>query len=378
MKSIKHKLFAYFSIVIVLFGALVPSATAQEAVITDNASGSTNTVNVTQSNTTNVTQANTADVTNNITTNSNTGDNTANNNNGGDTAIQTGESTTTTEVENSGNISVANVGEGCECPITNSAVISDNAGGSVNTINSASVNNTTVTSNQVANITNNLVTNANTGNNIANNNVGNVSIATGKIFAKTSLLNGPLNISKVKVSQNKNVDRLLKIAGNGVSSINMINNVEINNVTIAETNIATLINNLIQNLNTGGNTASNNNGNVAIDTGDIWSEIKVKNLTNLNEVIVDCGCKPKPGEENPPIIPPSIITSSTSPTGGSNPGPASSSGGSSDVAAAIGNMLPSTGTNWLVLALIGNIMMLFLGAYLRLRSGRSPGLALAI
>ena len=36
-------------------------------------------------------------------------------------------------------------------------------------------------------------------------------------------------------------------------------------------------------------------------------------------------------------------------------------------------VLSFTHTNWWVLALFGNIMMLLWGAYLRLRSGRSPG-----
>jgi hypothetical protein len=41
--------------------------------------------------------------------------------------------------------------------------------------------------------------------------------------------------------------------------------------------------------------------------------------------------------------------------------------------AALSAILPSTGGNWLLFSLLGNIMMFFLGAYLRLRSGRSPG-----
>lgn len=380
-KFLYLKLPSVLSIALVLFGAIVPNAVAEEIIISGNGAGSDNQVAVGSTQQTTVTQSNTASITNNVTTNANTGNNTASNNTGGDTAIVTGNVTANTEVINSVNSSSVTL-DPCNCAgTTQSTIISGNGANSQNTVNNTTVSQTNVAVNQSANITNNLTTNANTGNNTASNNSGNVTIKTGNIFASTSLINAPVNISKIKVFQGLTIDSLLKIAGNGVSSINTLNNVTISNVNVSENNIANFINNIVHSLNTGGNTASNNNGDVLIATGDIWSEIKVKNLANINEVIVDCGCKQKPGEETPPILPPGIITtppSSSSSGGGGGGGNSSSSGGSSGIAAAIGNMLPSTGTNWLFLALFGNIMMLFLGAYLRLRSGRGPGLALAI
>lgn len=380
MKNIYNKIAGLFSITLVVFGALAPSVLAEEIVISGNGADSTSQVSSTTTQQTTVTQSNNADITNNVTTDANTGNNTASNNTGGDTAISTGDINTTTGVSNTGNVSVADVGRGCDCPITSSTIISGNGAGSTNTVNTSNIDNNRVSVNQIANVTNNLVTNADTGNNTASGNNGNVSIVTGNIYAKTSLTNGPLNISRVKVSQGKNVDRLLKIAGNGVSIINTINNTDTNSTTISVNNIANFLNNITNDYNTGGNTANDNVGDVSIATGDIWAEIKVTNLANISEVIVDCGCKPKPGEEKPPLLPPGIVTSPPSPTSSSVGGPSPASGSSTAsqaVAAAIGGLLPATGGSWLFFALLGNIMMFLLGAYLRLRSGRGPGLAIA-
>jgi hypothetical protein len=378
--TIKKYFITLSSILSILLGAYVPSVTAEEVIVTGNNAGSENTVNVTQSNTTTVTQSNDAVITNNISSEANTGDNTATNNTGGETNISTGDINTSVSVVNSGNVSMAEVGP-CDCPSTDKSIITENAAGSINTINNTEFNYTSVSVTQTAIVTNNVVTASNTGNNTADFNNGDVSIRTGNIRAAIGVLNGPLNISKVKVSSGGDVEHLLRIAGNGVSSMNAINNVEINGIVISADNIASIINNITEALNTGGNSANYNNGDVAIQTGDIWSEIKVKNLANVNEVIIDCGCKPKPGENPPPILPPGVTTTPPSPTGGGGPGssPSSSSGvgGEVAIAAALGAMLPVTGTNWLVVALIGNVLMLFLGAYLRLRSGRSPGFAAA-
>jgi hypothetical protein len=373
MKNISDKLLGIFSSILVLFGAIVPSALAEEIVITGNGAASVNEVVSSTSQNTDVTQNNEANINNNIDTNANTGDNTASNNTGSDTQIVTGDIHASTSVENSGNVNVVQGGNCVACNYTISTVISSNGPGSVNTVNNTSNTNISVTTNNTADIANSILTNANTGNNTANNNNGNVSIQTGNIRSKINVLNGPLNVSKVKVQNGGNIETLLKIAGNGVSSINTINNTKLNNVNIVENNIATIINNIISNLNTGGNSANFNNGDVAIATGDIWSEIKVTNLANINEVIVDCGCKPKPGEENPPILPPGITTSVSSGGGSSS----SSQPAVQGAQAVLGSILPTTGGNWLLFALIANIMMFFLGAYLRLRSGRSPGFAFA-
>jgi hypothetical protein len=367
----------YIFTLFAMLALVVPTAIAQEIVITGNGAGSNNEVTVTSTQQTNVQQTNTAEVSNNIATDANTGGNTASDNTGENVNIQTGNVETTTQATNTLNYSEANI-EPCDCVASFTTKISGNGTGLGNIINNTYVSQTNLSVNQSASVINNLTTNANTGNNTANNNSGNVSITTGNIRALTSVENGPVNVSRIKVTGSASINNILRIANNGVDSVNTINLTSSNNVAVVINNYADFLNNIGLDLNTGGNTANGNVGDVKISTGDIWAEIKVKNLANISDVLIDCGC-PKPGEEEPPIIPPGIVNP---PTGGGGPGPTgggspSPSSAAAAVAAAIEALLPSTGTNWLVLALVGNIMMLFLGAYLRLRSGRSPGLELA-
>jgi hypothetical protein len=381
LNYIKKCVVSTSTIVLVLLGHYVPNATAEELIITGNGSDSVNTVESTSTQQDVITQSNALNVTNNITANSNTGDNTANDNTGGNTVINTGDIATDIGVANSGNISVVNGGNNCDCPpSTSKSTISGNGAGSNNNITNQNTNNTFVNVNQSANINNNILVKSNTGDNNAKRNNGDVRIDTGDIFTRINLLNGPLNVSKVKVSSGSNIDLVLKIAGNGVSSINTINNTRINNIIVNENNLANIINDVVSKLNTGGNDASKNTGDVAIKTGDISTTVSISNMANVNEVVIDCGCKEKPGEEKPPILPPGITT--TPPTSVSGGGaPASSpavQGVAQEMKAALSAILPSTGGNWLLFSLLGNIMMFFLGAYLRLRSGRSPGLALSI
>jgi hypothetical protein len=376
LNYIKKCVVSTSTIILVLLGLYVPNVTAEELIITGNGSDSVNTVDSISTQQNVVTQNNELDVTNNITANSNTGDNTANDNTGGDTSIDTGDIATDIDVANTGNVSVVNVGNNCDCPPESSnSIISENGAESNNNITNQNTNNTYVNVDQVASINNNILVDSNTGDNTANRNNGDVQIKTGDIFTRIKLLNGPLNISKVKVSSGSSIELMLKIAGNGVSSINTINNTEINNIIVNENNLANIINDVVSKLNTGGNDASKNNGDVAIKTGDISTTVSISNLANLNEVVIDCGCKEKPGEEKPPILPPGITT--TPPTSVSGGGaPASSpavQGVAQEMKAALSAILPSTGGNWLLFSLLGNIMMFFLGAYLRLRSGRSPG-----
>ena len=375
MKTIKNIFLASFYIAIILLGAFVPSAKAEEITVTGNGASSTNDVTVAQTNTSEVSQSNTSDITNNVTTDTNTGGNTASSNNGGQTTVATGDANARTSVSTAGNVSIADVTDSCNCQSgNNSMMISGNASGSTNTIANTNVSNTNISTNNAANVTNNIAATINTGNNIANYNDGDVHITTGNASAKINILNGPLNITRVTLHNNNNLDLLLKIAGNGTSSINAINSVRINNLTVSNINIANIINNLIANLNTGNNSANFNNGDVSIDTGDAWADIRVNNLANLSEVIIDCGCEQKPNEEKP-IIPPAITSVSSSTSQAST---STSSPSVQGAEASLSQMLPTTGASWLFFALIGNILMFFLGAYLRLRSGRSPGFIFAI
>lgn len=377
MKNINIKLSAVFAIAIMLFGTVVPHAIAEEIVVTGNGAASSNQTTVASTQQTTVTQSNTANVTNNVTVNANTGNNTASNNTGGNTAIATGDVNSSTGVTNNLNTSIASQDCGC-IQGTSTSVISGNGAGSNNSINYNSSNKTTVSTLNNGTVINNIRTNANTGGNTTDSNTGgNVTIHTGNIFAKNNVLNY-LNFSKVSFSNATPTNSELKIVGNGAFSLNNLNFLSNFNTNITVTNLSSVINDITSALNTGNNHASGNtDGDVMISTGDILSETTVDNYANASIVDVSCGCKK---EVPTPPVPPTSVTPPAPSSGGSGGGSSSSSGGSSgnSLAAAIGNMLPSTGINWLLLALMGNIMMLFLGAFLRLRSGRGPGVAYSL
>ena len=139
----------------------------------------------------------------------------------------------------------------------------------------------------------------------------------------------------------------------------------------------------MQHLITGDNTADRNtDGDVDIKTGDVKVVTKIENDVNKSEVVVECGCEEeKPEEEKPPKEEEEKPVGA--PVGSSNPPTKAAEKPSEQkkgevLSAAIGDILPATGTPWFILAILGNLVMLLLGTVLRLRSGRSPGLAYAI
>ncbi|HRN96032.1 MAG TPA: hypothetical protein PLD54_01130, partial [Candidatus Levybacteria bacterium] len=64
-----------------------------------------------------------------------------------------------------------------------------------------------------------------------------------------------------------------------------------------------IYNDVVHTLNTGGNSANGNIGDVAILTGDVKSTITITNEVNSNYVEIDCGCKEKPEEPEEPELP---------------------------------------------------------------------------
>lgn len=374
------KSFITFGVVLVsVIGSAVP-VYAEDIVISvsDNGSGSTNEVTVTANTENTVTQNNTSEITNNVTNNSNTGDNTANNNSG-DASIQTGDATTNTSIVNE-NVNT-NVAQGSAAgPVGGSIVVSNNGSQSHNTTSVTAKNSISVSQNNTAHITNNAVTNANTGKNTANNNLGNVTIKTGSIEATTKIVNKDINNSVAKIvggcgsSCVISNEMVLKIFGNGSGSVNnLVFNYD-NDKTYTSNNVADIYNNTVHNLNTGGNSANGNNGDVTILSGDVKSSITITNEgINSSTVVIDCGCKPpKPEEPEEPNTP-----NNPNPNGGTGGGGSNGGGSSSGdvLGAAIGQVLPATGNLFMLWATIASLILFFSGWYLRFRSGCAPGLA---
>lgn len=361
--------------IILPVSAFYAKADATELSITDNGTGSSNSVSVNSQNNTTSTQSNNATVTNQTSVDANTGGNSTDSNSG-NSSISTGNVDVTNSTSTDVNHSQAEVGN-CACDQTGQGVISGNGADSNNSVNYNSSVSSNVTSTNTAHITNVTKGTASTGNNHADNNLGNVSITTGNIKVKDSTKT-IANSNNIHLLTGGNGEFSIKIAGNGVGSVNTFTLNQTNENTVNVSNNSDILNLNLWNLITGNNTANGNQGDVSIKTGDIDLTVDVQNVLNTNEVSVECGCHPTPpppcDHDCGPITPPSNPPSN----GGGGGGGGSSSGGPGVLAATTGPVLPATGNPWILFAIIGNLLMLFFGAVLRLKSGRSPGFALAI
>jgi len=349
---------------------------AEELVVTENGSGSTNQVQGEQTASVNVTQANKADVTNDVTVAGTTGDNFASDNSAGSAAVTTGDVSTNIGISNNTNGSAAV--SGC-CPNgiaqNGQAGISGNGSQSTNAISFTSSFKGNAAIKNTASVANSITGYLSTGSSRANDNNGNVSITTGNIAVSENIFN-KVNAAFVSLGSRVNSDSVLKIYGNGTGSDNTITDDFSDTVVTAVNSQAQIFNNDFWKLVTGDNKANDNTGEVEIKTGDIQFEQNIENDANISVVAVTC-CKK---EEHKPeaVIPPEKPVSPK--PGENNPGGTGGPGGSSKgdtLGAAIENSLPSTGNMVFYLTLAANIAMLILGTYIRLRSGRSPSVIAA-
>jgi hypothetical protein len=284
------------SLLALMVRSLSPVALAQESteiVITSNGSGSSNTVEVTQTTTTQISQSNEANISNEVAPSANTGGNEASANAGGDATISTGDVEEEVVIVNEANYSSVDVG--C-CPGNTQVGISGNGAGSENQValEKNLVNDINV--NQSASISNTVSGSANTGYNTASFNGGDVAIDTGNIGVAGGIVNGPVNISDIQGG-----------SGGGGISATISNNAAFSNNLIAAlfadlSNINTNYSANIQNgvywdLNTGGNSAIANNGEVTIRTGDILFDFIIHNgPINVGGVSWGCCIPPHDGD----------------------------------------------------------------------------------
>ncbi len=174
---------------------------AEDLTITNNGSGSDNSISSGSQNNTTVSQSNDASVSNNATQTSNTGGNTAGDNTGGSTTTVTGDISTTTKAANTINNSIASVSGCCTTPTPNQT-ISGNGAGSTNNINVEQNSSVNVQSHQSANVSNNVSTTLNTGGSSSSGNTGgNTTVVTGRITTSTEIANR-VNTSQVEVTCN--------------------------------------------------------------------------------------------------------------------------------------------------------------------------------
>lgn len=297
LKKNRRQLLALLSLLLILSFGGTPYVRALEISVTGNGSESVNEVAVQTSTITSVQQSNEANVSNNVATDANTGGNTASGNTGGSTAIDTGNITENVSVETAANAS--SVETPC-CAQESSAEISGNGADSQNSINVSQTSQTNVTLEQTANVTNKVEGKANTGENTANDNNGNVSIATGDIRVSGGIENGPINVYNVSAPAGGD-GFSIKISDNGAGSQNNISLNIFDPTNVFINSYADIENFVNWDLNTGGNVANGNNGDVTIRTGDIFFDFFIKNgPINVGGVWIPCCLPPVPPPPPPP------------------------------------------------------------------------------
>jgi hypothetical protein len=349
---------------------------AEEITIENNGAGASSEVSVQQATQTTVAQTNNSTVNNDVAVKTDTGSNQVSDNSGPAT-ITTGEVKTETTLTN--NVNQTKVDQPCcTAPADTKVVVSGNGEGSASTVNLEQTKTTDIQITQTATITNEIRGTAVTGQNTASDNGGPVSITTGDIKGKVTLVNSANN-SDIKVGQTSDGDTTVKIIGNGTNSVNIVNLNDQNVTQVFKQDNAEILNRLNFILITGQNTANDNNGPVTITTGDVTFEAAVAN-DPVNQNIIDIGCceeKPIP-PVIPPVKPPEIKPPEqpqppSNGGGGSGDGDGtSSSAGVGGVGSVLGEILPATGTLDMLLFFIGSVLFLLLGGYLRLISGRAP------
>lgn len=259
---------------------------ALEITVSGNGSESTSSVTTQQTQTVQVVQDNQADVNNNVDAQATTGGNEVNDNTGGSTSLETGDVDIKADIENSANTSV--VASNCCQGQADSVTVSGNGSDSNNQVTTSSIGGTTINVDQNANINNNVNINADTGNNEASDNTGNTSIDTGNITVKGIVNNGPVNTSSVSVAAGP-AGTDIKITGNGSGSDNIVRIDNNYDQSVSVDNNANINNVVDFYLNTGKNTASGNNGDVSISTGNIILDFFLNNgPVNTNIVEIDC------------------------------------------------------------------------------------------
>lgn len=364
-------------------------AYAAEINVSGNGSETINEAAVSSGNSTNISQNNDAQISNDTSVSSDTGGNSAVNNSS-ESSISTGDATQNSTINNNVNASTVNT-ECCPEGSTGTSInMSNNGAGSNSNAEANTTNYQTVITNNQADIKNNANSNASTGDNVINSNTGTAGIRTGNVYSSMFINNDGINKSNIDVKKENKENNDVKIKGNGALSQNTV---KLDNKTksiIRGENKSVIRNYINSDLTTGGNEIAKNTGLASILTGDIFSNIKINNSLNKNILSFECCIKKAEAQENSPIkdkedksedkpsqqpaaAPPSSGAATSVSSGNSNPpgssGPADSSG---QVAGITARHLPITGNNWLFFSLLGNIIMLFLGAYLRLRSGNAP------
>ncbi|MDO8658782.1 MAG: hypothetical protein Q7K55_08625 [Candidatus Levybacteria bacterium] len=293
MINLKRKLVTAAATTAVLLNALMPLAFADTTIeISGNGEDSNNTTHVSANNSTTVVQSNLSTVINTVYSDANTGKNDANRNTGGDVTINTGDAASTVDLSTKTNVNKADVNNCGGCDGDVKVLISGNGADSDNKVGLKSSADTSIYQNNDALVVNTVDSDANTGKNDANRNTGgDVTIETGNATSDVDVWTAVnANVATVGGSGNGSIVDA-RIVGNGEDSDNRIWLGLNSPVTVVQDNLATILNTIYADADTGKNDANRNTGgNVTIDTGDADVEVDVDNMANFNAADVDCDC----------------------------------------------------------------------------------------
>lgn len=288
-------------------GGAQEAAPAEEASTAEEAAPAEEAIPVPEP-TTETTTAETITETNDVTIETVTEPQTEDNQGGnvGNTLIETGDATTTGEINTMANTNLA--GSGGDGGGGGSATVENSGNGEgSNNSGSATINSVDgITQTNGANVVSNLTGDSTTGTNISNDNVGNTTINTGDANTTGTILTGVnTNVSGIIVSEFNIIDDhigdfildfaagcimgcdlgslLSSNTGNGTDSTNTAATNSDSSTTITQTNDATVEANLDLSANTGDNSTSRNTGgNNSITTGDANVVAGIMNFVNNN------------------------------------------------------------------------------------------------
>lgn len=291
MNRYQKKVAAVIASAGLLLNATLP-VFATEIIISGNAAGSDNFVEVNQNSTTTVSQDNDAFVVNNVDSSAKTGGNTASFNTGGGVLVGTGDATSVVDVDNSLNTNQAEVGC-CEAGGAD-VLIKDNGAYTLNDVELNQNNTVVVDQDNNAYVKNYVDSDASTGGNDASLNTGgDVVIATGnagsgvtvstQANSNSALVGGGSALTLPTAS--------FRILGNAAGSNNFITANLNKTAVIDQDNNAFVMNHVDADATTGKNNAMfNTGGDVIIGTGNATSLVDIDNMVNFNHASIDCGC----------------------------------------------------------------------------------------
>lgn len=155
--------------------------------------------------------------------------------------------------------------------------ISGNGSDSQSEIQTTQTTETQITQSNGGEISNNIENSANSGENTASANSGDTSISTGDNTVDTSVSN-TANISQTDLTYCPGQgESSIEISGNGSDSQNSVNTSSSDTTDLNINQTAEIKNNLNIEANSGDNSASSNNGNVTVETGNITAYEEIKN-----------------------------------------------------------------------------------------------------